>query len=393
MTFCDRETAMADWTDLTIELASKLIACESVGECDRGAQAVLHDVLRPLGFTVETIRSGAVENLWARFGDASSLLVFAGHTDVVPTGPLDAWSSPPFTPTIRDGYLYGRGAADMKGSIAAFVTAISAFLRASNRKLPFSIGVLIAGDEEADNASGTTAVLKRLSRMKESIDHCIVAEPSSESHLGDTIKVGRRGSLTGKLTVHGKQGHAAYPERTKNPISASLLPLAELTRVKWDEGSERFPPTSLQITAVESTAGASNVVPGVLQATFNLRYSPATDATKIMARCKQIFDACPLEYQLEWIHGAEPFQSKEGLLTTLLSECIRERTGSLPKQSTSGGTSDARYIVKTGAEVVEFGPRNDTIHEVNERVSVDELKILARIFCDLLVRWERSASR
>jgi succinyl-diaminopimelate desuccinylase len=362
-----------------LELAQQLIARRSVTPDDTGCQAIIAERLAAQGFSIEHLPFGSVSNLWARIGDAAPLLVFAGHTDVVPPGPDSAWSSPPFMPTIRGGRLYGRGAADMKGALAAMVVAAEDFLDRHDG-LHGSLAFLITSDEEGEAADGTARVIDTLLERKEKIDHCIVGEASSRDKLGDGIRHGRRGSLHGKLTVHGIQGHVAYPESARNPIHTALPALAELVATQWDDGGEHFPPTSLQISNLHSGTGADNIIPGSAELLFNFRYSTASTVETLRERVEAILNRHALEYSLDWHDGGRPFLTTPGPLTDAVTRAVREEVGYEPKLSTGGGTSDGRFIAPAGAAVVELGPVNASIHKIDENVEVEELRQLARIY-------------
>jgi len=372
-------------TDRTLELAQQLIARPSVTPDDAGCQQLMIDRLQPLGFEVHRLRFGKVDNFWARRGSAGPLLVFAGHTDVVPTGPLEKWTSDPFAPVIRDGHLYGRGAADMKGSLAAFITAIEDFV-AARPNHPGSIGLLITADEEGPSVDGTVKVVEWLEARGEKIDYCLVGEPSSVEQLGDTIKNGRRGSLNGRLVVHGRQGHVAYPHLARNPIHLAAAALAELAATEWDQGNEFFPPTSFQISNIHAGTGAENVVPGQLELLFNFRFSTAVTINQLKSRVDAVLKRHMLDYELFWKLSGQPFLTPAGALVEATRQAIRTETGVDTNLSTSGGTSDGRFIAPTGAQVVELGPLNATIHQVDECVRVEDLAALSRIYADTLKR-------
>lgn len=376
---------MSVHNDPTIELAQCLIRCASVTPEDAGCQAIMAQRLQACGFEAETMPFGEVTNLWARRGNASPLLVFAGHTDVVPPGPSDAWTSPPFSPDIRDGLLYGRGAADMKGSLAAMVTAVERFT-SSHPEHGGSIAFLITSDEEGPATDGTVRVIETLQTRNQHIDWCVVGEPSSSQQLGDTVKNGRRGSISGELTLRGTQGHVAYPQLADNPIHRLAPVLDEICRIEWDQGDAHFPPTSLQVTRLSTAEGAENVIPGELCLCFNLRFSPAQTAADIRERIHALLDAHALDYDLQWRHSGDPFLTQPGVLLEAVSQSIEQVTGRLPSLSTAGGTSDGRFIAPTGAEVVELGPVNSSIHQVNEHVAVADLPALSQIYEALLER-------
>ena len=369
----------------TLALACELIERRSATPDDAGCQALLAQRLAPLGFRCESSVDNGVTNLWARLGDARPLVCLAGHTDVVPTGPLAGWQSDPFTPALRDGYLYGRGAADMKGSLAAFVVAVEGFLVDCPRPAG-SIALLITSDEEGPSVDGTVRVVERLASAGTAIDYCIVGEPSSDARLGDTIKNGRRGTLSGTLTVRGIQGHIAYPQLARNPIHLAAPALAELAAMHWDDGNEYFPPTSFQVSNIHAGTGAGNVIPGTLEAMFNFRYATASTRDSLVARLTALLDRHGLDYDIAWTGHGEPFLTPRGRLVDLASEAIREITGVEPALSCSGGTSDGRFIARICPEVVEIGPVNATIHKLNERVLASDLESLAAIYRALLGR-------
>ncbi|MEK6707729.1 MAG: succinyl-diaminopimelate desuccinylase [Pseudomonadota bacterium] len=363
----------------TLALAQTLIACRSPTPDDGGCQEILISRLQKLGFRIERMRHGAVDNLWARRGTAAPLLCFAGHTDVVPTGPLEKWDSDPFTPTIRDGKLYGRGAADMKASLAAFVTAIEAFV-AAHRDHNGSIALLITSDEEGVAVDGTVRVVETLRARNEPIDYCIVGEPTCVDQLGDTVKNGRRGSLSGTLTVKGIQGHIAYPHLGKNPIHLAAPAIAELAQTEWDQGNEYFPPTTWQISNINGGTGATNVIPGEVKMLFNFRFSTASTVELLRTRVHAILDRHSLDYDLLWELSGKPYLTPRGSLVEAIGHAIKNVTGIEPQLSTSGGTSDGRFIADICSQVVEFGPRNATIHKLNECVEVDDVERLAQIY-------------
>jgi succinyl-diaminopimelate desuccinylase len=369
----------------TLDLAQQLIRRRSVTPDDAGCQALLTQRLAPLGFTAETLARNGTTNLWLRRGQARPTVVFAGHTDVVPTGPLDQWSSDPFEPTIRDGMLYGRGASDMKSSIAAFVVAAEEFVAARPQHAG-SIALLITSDEEGPALDGTTLVVEALRARGEAIDCCIVGEPTSVERLGDTIKNGRRGSLSGKLTVLGVQGHVAYPQLAKNPVHLMAPALAELAATVWDGGNAFFPPTTFQVSNIHAGTGASNVIPGTCVIDFNLRFAPVSSAESLQVRIEAILRKHGLLYDLKWTIGAQPFLTEPGLLVDALSVAIAEETGQRPDVSTTGGTSDGRFIATFCPQVVEFGPPNATIHKIDECIAVADLAPLKNIYRRTLER-------
>lgn len=379
----------------TLALTVELVARPSVTPRDAGCQDLLAARLAALGFACEPMPFGAVSNLWCRSAAAPPLFVFAGHTDVVPPGPEDAWSSPPFRPEIRDGVLYGRGAADMKGSLAAFVTACERFLE-RHRAPRGAIGVLITSDEEGDAVDGTVRVMQTLAARGERIDWCLVGEPSSSERLGDTMRIGRRGSLGGRLRVRGRQGHVAYAHLTRNPIHEFADALAALLEEPWDEaggppdGSAdahaggRFPPTSFQVSNVHAGTGASNVVPGELEALFNFRYAPCVTREALEARVASLLTERGLDFDIDWTHSGSPFLTRPGPLVDAVQAALVELTGAPARLDTGGGTSDARFIAPTGAEVIELGPVNASIHRIDEHVRVADLELLSAVYERLL---------
>ncbi len=372
-------------TDKTLELAKQLIARPSITPKDEGCQELMIERLTPLGFEIHRLRFGEVDNLWARRGTAAPLTVFAGHTDVVPTGPKEKWTSDPFVPTVRDGFLYGRGAADMKGSLAAFITAIEMFV-AQHPDPNGSVALLITSDEEGPPVDGTVKVAERLAARGEKIDYCLVGGPSCVKTLGDTIKSGRRGSLNGRLVVQGKQGHVAYPHLVQNPIHLLAPALQELIATEWDRGNEFFPPTSFQISNIHSGTGAENVVPGTLELLFNFRYSTVHTAASLKALVGGILERHGLHYTLDWQLSGMPFLTTPGALVEAVRVAIREQAGIETVVSTTGGTSDGRFIAPAVAQVVELGPLNASIHQIDECVRVEDLAALARIYAGTLSR-------
>src|SRR5256885_4401716 len=366
-----------------LELARELIARRSITPKDGGCQELLARRLERAGFRCEPMRFGQVDNLWARRGDAHPVVCFAGHTDVVPTGPLDEWHSDPFVPSIRDGKLFGRGAADMKSSIAAFVVAAERFV-AERPNHGGSIALLITSDEEGPSIDGTARVVERLKRRNELIDYCIVGEPSSVDTLGDTLKIGRRGSLSGKLTVRGVQGHVAYPHLVKNPIHLLAPALAELVRTAWDKGNESFPPTSFQVSNIHAGTGAGNVVPGTVEVDFNFRFSTETTDSALRERVEAMLQKHGLDYAIEWTLGAKPFLSKRGRLADIVLEAGERHAGSNGGLSTTRGTPGVPFIFDLLPLVIEMGPVNTSIHKLNEHIALEELEILPRIYLDTL---------
>lgn len=363
----------------TLALARELIARESVTPNDAGCQQLIGERLAALGFVLETMVFEDTTNLWARRGTAEPVFCFAGHTDVVPAGPLQAWRTPPFTPTDIDGVLYGRGAADMKGSLAAMLVAVEAFVE-NNPDHDGSIAFLLTSDEEGPFINGTTRVIDTLEARNEKITWCIVGEPSSTNQCGDVIKHGRRGSLSGNLTVYGVQGHVAYPHLAENPLHAAAPAIVALTNEVWDRGNDAFPATSFQISDIQAGTGASNVIPGELSLQFNLRYSTERTAEKLMERIDAILQRYELKYNLEWKLNGRPFLTTGGQLLAATIKAVEKVTGVTPELSTAGGTSDGRFIAPTGAEVLELGPVNATIHKVNECVSHNDLITLTAMY-------------
>jgi len=366
-----------------LELAQELIRRRSVTPEDAGCQALLAARLAAVGFACEPMRFGEVSNLWARRGTGRPLLCFAGHTDVVPTGPLSEWHSDPFVPTLRDGKLYGRGAADMKSSIAAFVIAAEYFLK-ERPNHSGSIAFLLTSDEEGPAVDGSAKVVEALKNRGESMDYCIVGEPTSVDALGDTLKNGRRGSLSGRLTVHGVQGHVAYPHLARNPVHLLAPALAELAKTQWDRGNASFPPTTWQVSNIHAGTGAGNVIPGSVEVDFNFRFSTESSDASLAQRVEAILKKHGLDYTLSWVLGARPFLSAQGKLAKTVAEVCKRHTGQNAELSTTGGTSDARFIIEISPEVLELGPVNASIHKLNEHIEVAALDQLARIYLDVL---------
>ena len=369
----------------TLELAKDLISRASVTPEDAGCQELMIARLEAIGFEVERLRFDEVDNFWARRGTEGPLLAFAGHTDVVPTGPVDKWHSDPFKPEVRDGMLYGRGAADMKGSLAAMVTACEAFV-AEHPDHKGSIAFLITSDEEGPSINGTVKVVEHLEARGEKIDWCVVGEPSSTNELGDVIKNGRRGSLGGILIIKGIQGHIAYPHLALNPIHVAAPALAELAAMEWDQGNEFFPPTSFQISNIHGGTGATNVIPGELEVVFNFRYSTETNHEELMHKVETVIEKHCQEYELNWALSGKPFLTAEGALVEAAKAAIKAVTGINTELSTSGGTSDGRFIAPTGAQVVELGPVNATIHKIDECVKAEDLDRLSKVYVETMKR-------
>ncbi|HZQ62712.1 MAG TPA: succinyl-diaminopimelate desuccinylase [Casimicrobiaceae bacterium] len=379
------EASHATPIDPTLALTRALVERRSVTPADAGCQDLMAQELRALGFTCETLVFNDVTNLWARRGNGAPLVCLAGHTDVVPTGPVSEWHSDPFTAVERDGVLYGRGSADMKGSLAAFVTAVRDYL-ALHPHAPGSIAFLLTSDEEGPSIDGTARVVDWLRERGERIDYCIVGEPSSVDTFGDMIKNGRRGTLSGTLYVKGVQGHIAYPHRARNPIHLVAPAIAELAATRWDEGNAFFPPTTWQCSNIHAGTGAGNVIPGVLELLFNFRYSTASTRESLIARFEAILQKHGLEYTLAWTGHGKPFVTPRGRLVEVASEVLREVTGRMPELSTSGGTSDGRFIAEICPEVVELGPIGKSIHKIDEHVAIAELPLLARVYRMILER-------
>ncbi|WP_107928859.1 succinyl-diaminopimelate desuccinylase [Neisseria animaloris] len=367
----------------SLALTKQLIAQPSVTPDDQNCQQILAERLQNIGFTVEEMNFGDTKNIWARRGTASPVVCFAGHTDVVPPGPSEKWDSPPFEPTERDGRLYGRGAADMKTSIACFVTACERFV-AEHPDHTGSIALLITSDEEGDAHDGTTKVVDALKARGELIDYCIVGEPTAVETLGDTVKNGRRGSLSGNLTVKGKQGHIAYPHLALNPIHTFAPALAELTAAEWDKGNEYFPPTGFQISNINGGTGATNVIPGTLNVKFNFRFSTESTDIGLKQRVHDILDNHGISYDLEWSCSGQPFLTEAGRLTDIAREAVAKVCGIQTELSTSGGTSDGRFIKAIAAELIELGPSNASIHQINENVLLSDIPKLSAIYEEML---------
>lgn len=377
----------------TLTLAKDLIARPSITPADEGCQRVIAERLAARGFSCETLVFEDTTNLWARYGTGKPVFCFAGHTDVVPPGDPNDWDTPPFEPTIKDGMLMGRGAADMKGSLAAMVVAVEQFLVNNTQPLPFDIAFLITSDEEGPFINGTKRVIETLEQREEKIAWCIVGEPSSTERIADVIKNGRRGSLTGDLVVHGVQGHVAYPHLARNPVHEAAVALHELATEQWDDGNDYFPPTTFQISNLHAGTGAGNVIPGRLDVQFNFRFSTELTAEKIKQRVDALLDRNKLDYQLNWKLNGPPFLTEPGTLVDAVQSAVVRHCQQPAALSTAGGTSDGRFIAPTGAQVIELGPVNATIHKVNECVRVDDLNTLTAIYRDTLVALEQSLSR
>lgn len=370
-------------TSLEIDLLCELVKRESVTPNDAGCQGLLIERLQAMGFECETLQFGDVTNLWARRGTTAPVLCFAGHTDVVPTGDSTQWSSDPFQPTVKDGIMYGRGTADMKSGLASMIVAIENFLQV-NAKHKGSIALLITSDEEGRARDGTLKVMETLSKRGESIDWCVIGEPSSQDALGDLIRIGRRGSLSGMLKVIGTQGHVAYPHLADNPIRRFAPVLSELHNIEWDQGNEHFPPSSFQVVDIKSGVGAPNVTPAELSARFNFRYSTVWNHESLKKRVHAVFDAHDIDYELNWHLSGEPFLTKPGRLIDAAVQAVTESTGKEPLLSTGGGTSDGRFISPAGVDVVELGPVNASIHKIDEHVRIADVMQLTGIYTRIL---------
>ncbi len=365
--------------DPALALLCDLIRCRSVTPDDAGCQAILTSRLKALGFTCESLPFGEVDNFWARRGDGGPVLCFAGHTDVVPAGAEEEWQSDPFEPEFRDGLLYGRGAADMKSGLAAMIVALERFIEQHpNHK--GSLAMLVTSDEEGRARDGTLKVIETLQQRDEQIDWCVLGEPSSQDELGDTVRIGRRGSLSGVLTIKGVQGHVAYPQLADNPIGRFAPVLADLHATQWDDGNEHFPPTSFQVVDIKSGVGAPNMTPAKLSARFNFRYSTVWNHETLKSRVHEVFDSHEIEYQLDWHLSGEPFLTSPGQLSEAVCQAIKEETGLDTELSTGGGTSDGRFISPTGSDVIELGPVNASIHKVNEYIKLADLPRLTTMY-------------
>lgn len=371
--------------EATVELAKTLISRESVSPNDDGCQALMADWLEPLGFNVESLPFGDVANFWATHGVGEPVLAFAGHTDVVPPGPLEDWHTPPFEPVIKDDVLFGRGAADMKGSLAAMMTAAKHFTE-NNPDHKGTLAFLITSDEEADAIDGTRKVVEELARRDTPVTWCVVGEPSSDVRLGDVVRVGRRGSLNARLVVKGVQGHIAYPQDARNPIHLAAPVIAELVAIEWDKGNERFPPTSMQISNIHAGTGANNVIPGQLELLLNFRFSTESTAEGLKQATETVLNRHGIDYEITWSLSGEPFLTTGTALINAVEASLSQAVGYKPELSTSGGTSDGRFIARLGTEIVELGPRNATIHKINECVAIDELVTLSTVYEDIMRR-------
>lgn len=367
----------------TLELLKDLISRQSVTPEDAGCQDLMAERLEKIGFEITRLKNGEVKNLWARRGTEAPLFVFAGHTDVVPTGPAENWTYPPFEPTENNGHLYGRGTADMKGSLASMVIASEEFIK-QHADHKGSIAFLITSDEEGPATEGTVAVLEHLKTTNEKIDWCLVGEPSSTNKLGDFVKNGRRGSLGVTLTIHGKQGHVAYPHLAQNPIHLAMPVLDELAKTEWDKGNQSFPATSFQISNINSGTGATNVIPGDIEIIFNFRFSTEVTEEILKERVTNIINSYNIKYDIEWNLSGNPFLTEKGELVAATQKAIKSIMGYETELSTAGGTSDGRFIAPTGAQVIELGPLNKTIHQIDENVSIADLDQLSIIYAEIL---------
>lgn len=362
-----------------VTLAEQLISCPSVSPNDAGCQKIIEERLKHSGFECEALHFVDVDNLWAKYGKGEPLVMFAGHTDVVPSGPEPDWVSHPFMPEIRSGFLYGRGACDMKGAVAAMIVAVEKFIKATP-DFPGTIALLITSDEETHAINGTQKVIEVLQKRGEKIDYCIIGEPSSEHQIGDQIRVGRRGSLHGQLAIHGKQGHVAHPHLAINPIHIAALALHELVQTEWDKGNDSFPPTTFQITNIHGGTGAANVIPGHLEILFNFRFSTAVTIEQLQERTEKLLQKHGLKFTIEWKVNGQPFLTKRGKLIQTAQQCIKEITGLDVRLSTGGGTSDGRFIATMCAEIVELGVSHATAHQVDECVKIEDLETLVTVY-------------
>ena len=368
----------------TLELTKDLISRQSITPSDAGCQKLIAERLEAINFKIEHMPFGDVKNLWATYGESGPLFVFLGHTDVVPTGPIEEWSNDPFQPTEKEGFLYGRGAADMKGSVAAFVTSIENFIKENKSKINGRIGVLLTSDEEGPAVNGVVKVVEELNNREEKIDWCLVGEPTASKELGDVIKIGRRGSIGSEIKIFGVQGHIAYPHKAKNPIHLATEAINEISKLNWKDKTGQFQDSVLQISNLKSGTGASNVIPGELTLNCNVRYSPSTTTEDIKESVESILKSHNLSYEINWIQGGNPFLNTKKTLIESVKNSITSIIDIVPDQTTDGGTSDGRFIAPTGTEVVELGPVNDSIHKIDERVKIEELTQLSEIYKNIL---------
>tara|TARA_Y100001970_G_scaffold290274_1_gene423440 strand:+ start:94269 stop:95399 length:1131 start_codon:yes stop_codon:yes gene_type:complete len=370
--------------DPTLKLAKELISRKSITPSDEGCQELIANRLESINFKIEHMPFGDVKNLWATYGESGPLFVFLGHTDVVPPGPISEWSNDPFIPSEKDGYLYGRGAADMKGSVAAFVTCIEDFISEYEPDIKGRIGVLLTSDEEGPAVNGVVKVVEELNQRKEKISWCLVGEPTANKEIGDIIKIGRRGSIGCKIKILGIQGHIAYPHKAENPIHLAAESVNKLSKLSWEDKTGKFQDSILQISNLNSGTGALNVIPGYLSIDLNVRYSPSTSIEEIIDSVEEVLNKQKLDYEIEWVQGGSPFLNNESVLINSVKDSVKSIIGTSPKKTTDGGTSDGRFIAPTGAEVVELGPVNDSIHKIDEKVKIEELLKLSKIYKSIL---------
>tara|TARA_B100000902_G_scaffold133157_1_gene131687 strand:- start:639 stop:1769 length:1131 start_codon:yes stop_codon:yes gene_type:complete len=372
--------------DPTLKLTKELISKQSITPSDEGCQELIAERLEAINFRIEHMPFGDVNNLWATYGEKGPLFVFLGHTDVVPTGPTEEWSSDPFTPSERDGLLYGRGAADMKGSVAAFITAIEEFISENKEDIKGRIGVMLTSDEEGPAVNGVEKVVEELSQRDEKINWCLIGEPTANKEVGDVIKIGRRGSIGSNIKIKGVQGHIAYPQNAKNPIHLAAGAISEISELSWKDETGKFQDSVLQISNLNSGTGASNVIPGSLTLDLNVRHSPSTTTEEIKVAVENILDSHALSYEINWTKGGNPFLNTQTSLIDSVKKAIESLTGITPEQTTDGGTSDGRFIAPTGAEIVELGPVNESIHKIDEHVNIEDLSLLSKIYANVLQR-------
>ncbi len=372
--------------DPTLKLTKELISRQSITPSDEGCQELIANRLEAINFKIEHMPFGDVKNLWASYGESGPLFVFLGHTDVVPAGPIEEWSNDPFSPSEKEGFLYGRGAADMKGSVAAFVTSIEEFISENGPKIKGRIGVLLTSDEEGPAVNGVVRVVEELNQRKEKINWCLVGEPTANKEIGDIIKIGRRGSIGCKIKILGVQGHIAYPHKAKNPIHLAAEAINDISNLSWKDKTGKFQDSVLQISNLNSGTGASNVIPGNLILDINVRYSPSTTTEEIRNSVENILDKHDLSYEIKWDQGGSPFLNTKTVLLDSVRTSIKSVTGISPEQTTDGGTSDGRFIAPTGAEVVELGPVNESIHKIDERIKAEDLSLLSKIYKAILKR-------
>ncbi len=372
--------------DPTLKLTKELISRQSITPSDEGCQELIANRLEAINFKIEHMPFGDVKNLWASYGESGPLFVFLGHTDVVPAGPIEEWSNDPFSPSEKEGFLYGRGAADMKGSVAAFVTSIEDFISENGPKIKGRIGVLLTSDEEGPAVNGVVRVVEELNQRKEKINWCLVGEPTANKEIGDIIKIGRRGSIGCKIKILGVQGHIAYPHKAKNPIHLAAEAINDISNLSWKDKTGKFQDSVLQISNLNSGTGASNVIPGNLILDINVRYSPSTTTEEIRNSVENILDKHDLSYEIKWGQGGSPFLNTKTVLLDSVRTSIKSVTGISPEQTTDGGTSDGRFIAPTGAEVVELGPVNESIHKIDERIKAEDLSLLSKIYKAILKR-------